>query len=211
MPARLPGLKAWTNYAKVSHDHHDSLEGLLSAPLSISQAYDVTTYGVAKRGQLVWVDAGDGLAKPFVAAEITGVAAGGDADTAVYDVEFYADFTVGAALKVYLSDGTSVDGTVAAIERLVVEEHVGLESGANRVTVDFGAAKPAGAQALVFPAAVGQTMVGVVYESTPDREIPMSIRVDGARKDIIAAGASAFVAAMAGVRERGGLLFISSI
>lgn len=221
MPAtRQPGIASWIDYARASMDHHDSLEGLLRHPLSVT-AVMAAAFGNPRRGQLVYEDTATGEMRPFVAATISsvtstqapGAASDGIDGKAVYAVEFFSDVAVGDTVKVIDNAGALTAGTVEARQYRVENAHTGLVEQEASITVNFGdtTAAPANAEVIIFSAADGKTVAGVVVESTREDEFGLGVEVDGALPEKVAGGTNAWVQALAGITKRSGLLFIRTV
>jgi len=202
---RNPGMKAFVDFARADFNHHDSLEGLLRQPLSITATMDAA-FGNPRRGALVYEHT-DGTMRPIVAANILSRNADGD-----YEVEFFSDVTVGDAVTVYEDDGvTTATGTVATVTYEKENAHTGLIEETANITITWDVAEPTTQDIIVFTAGASEALAGVVVESVLEDEFGLGVEVDGARPEKVAGGHSPYVQGMTGITVRGGLLFIRTV
>lgn len=201
-----PGQTTWKKVLQASMPHHDSLEGLLRPPLVLSAKYD-EDYGTPKRGALVFKDAVSGKMRPIVLAEVGALLETGGSS---YEVTWYVTkFNPAWAVKAVLSDGSTAAVDATAYGMTMTDPNTGLKSGADTMT--FAADLPANTVAIILAEAEGKALEGVVYESVLSQDFPLAVEVEGASPDKIAAGASAFVQALAGVKAKQDLLFIRTV
>lgn len=203
---RNPGIAQWIDFARTEGPHHDSLEGLLRQPLSITATADTTGYGNPRRGQLMYEHT-DGTMRPFIAFDITSRVSDG-----VYKGEFYADVPLSTAVTVFADDGTtSATGTVSAVQYEQRDAYTGLVLQEGQITITWDVAEPATQDFVMFTAAAAQTLAGVVVESVMTQEFGLGVEIDGARPEKVAAGTSPWIDGLTGVTRRSGLLFIRTV
>ena len=201
---RKPGMLQFEPDVRFNIIRGDSLEGLLVRPLVITgQIADADLPKLALRGQIVSYNSATKLYKPIFVMEITTRNGVGD-----YDGVQYGKVLPGATVHVMNADGTEgVDATVSSVEYSENTE-TAVDARVMSLVLDYGAGtEPTTPALILFDGMEAATMDGIIYESFHDVNIPVAVKVEGARPETIAGGATEFVIDGLGATLRSDVLF----
>lgn len=188
----------------VGQKFHNSLEGLIRQPLTISGT--LTGGYLPRRGRPVRYNPETGVFEVVIHSRVTPIdAANGKAKLSAYD-----GLTVGGNVVLVKSDGTIQTATIAQLQAPVYDPVSTLQTNEDFVVLQKGNA-PVNLTGVVYLAPAEANFEiqadGIVYEDADENPASVAVEVDGAKVEHVLGADIPTVASTLGFKVISGLVF----